>query len=220
MKTNLTLPGRLTVRVAILLLMLPWAQSVRADIYAFKDSDGTLHFSNIPQDKRYTLLMRTPKEPLAGETAAADSSAPASERRGPAIDPQLRAQLNGLIEETARSLNMDPALLHAVIAVESGYNPRAVSPKGAMGLMQLMPATAKRYGVTDPYDPAQNIRAGAQYLRDLMGRFDNDLKLTLAAYNAGELAVARHGNTIPPYKETLNYVPRVMSGYARNQQQP
>lgn len=220
MKTSFTLSGRLCAQLAVLLLALPLANPAWADIYAFRDADGTLHFSNIPQDNRYSLVMRTPKEPLAGETASADSSAPASERRGPAIDPQLRASLNGLIEDTARTLSMDAALLHAVIAVESGYNPRAVSPKGAIGLMQLMPATARRYGVSDPYDPAQNIRAGAQYLRDLMSRFDNDIKLTLAAYNAGEQAVARHGNTIPPYKETLNYVPRVMSDYARNQQQP
>ncbi|EEG07758.1 lytic transglycosylase domain-containing protein [Pseudogulbenkiania ferrooxidans] len=217
MNACFTLSPRLATRLAVLLPALLLTNGAWADIYAFKDADGTLHFSNVPQDKRYALLMRTPKE------APADSSAPAGERSArpaPAIDPQLRARVAGLIDDTARALNMDAALLHAVIAVESGYNPSAVSPKGAIGLMQLMPATARRYGVADPYDPAQNIRGGAQYLRDLMSRFDNDLKLTLAAYNAGEQAVARYGNTIPPYKETLNYVPRVMSGLARNQQQP
>lgn len=219
MNACFTLSPRLAARLAVLLPALLLTNGAWADIYAFKDADGTLHFSNVPQDKRYALLMRTPKE----APARADSSAPAGERSvrpAPAIDPQLRARVAGLIDDTARTLNMDAALLHAVIAVESGYNPSAVSPKGAIGLMQLMPATARRYGVADPYDPAQNIRGGAQYLRDLMSRFDNDLKLTLAAYNAGEQAVARYGNTIPPYKETLNYVPRVMSGLARNQQQP
>lgn len=220
MKTCFTLSGRLTRRLAALLLALPLVNHAQADIYAFRDADGTMHFSNVPQDRRYTLVLRTPKESLSGETASVDRSTPASGRQGPTFDPQQRARLSGLINDTARTLNMDAALLHAIIAVESGYNPRAVSPKGAIGLMQLMPDTARRYGAADPYDPEQNVRAGAQYLRDLMSRFGNDLKLTLAAYNAGEQAVARYGNSIPPYRETLNYVPRVMSDYARNQQQP
>jgi soluble lytic murein transglycosylase-like protein len=220
MKSRFSRWGGLSTRLAALLLALPWANAVRADIYAFRDADGIQHFSNVPQDNRYALVLRTPKEPPADMAGGADSSTPSSERSGRAINSQQRARLSGLIEDTARTLNLDAALLHAVIAVESGYNPRAVSPKGAIGLMQLMPATARRYGVSDPYDPGQNVRGGAQYLRDLMSRFDNDLKLTLAAYNAGEQAVARYGNTIPPYKETRNYVPRVMDNYSRNQLQP
>ncbi|MGH8764937.1 MAG: lytic transglycosylase domain-containing protein [Burkholderiales bacterium] len=115
----------------------------------------------------------------------------------------------------ARKTRVEAALIHAVISVESGYNPAARSPAGAVGLMQLMPDTAKRYGVKDRLDPAQNILAGASYLRDLMQLFDNDLKLVLAAYNAGEEAVAKYGNRIPPYRETTSYVPRVLSQYQK-----
>jgi soluble lytic murein transglycosylase-like protein len=101
--------------------------------------------------------------------------------------------------------------------VESGYDPHAVSRAGAVGLMQLMPDTARRYGVRNLRDPAQNVQAGARYLRDLMGKFDNDLTLALAAYNAGEEAVAQYGNRIPPFRETLNYVPKVLDVYRRHQ---
>jgi len=104
-------------------------------------------------------------------------------------------------------------LLRAVIVVESGFNPRAVSKKGAVGLMQLMPATARQYGAENAYDPKQNVHAGARYLRSLLDRYGADLKLVLAAYNAGEDAVNRNGGRIPPYKETLAYVPRVLKIY-------
>ncbi len=117
------------------------------------------------------------------------------------------------VAEAAQAEQIDQALLHAVITAESGYNPMAVSAKGASGLMQLMPATAKRYAVKDAFDPAQNIRGGARYLRDLMGRFDNDLELVLAAYNAGENAVMRHGRRVPPFRETQHYVPKVLRLY-------
>jgi len=119
----------------------------------------------------------------------------------------------GLIEAAAQASQLEPALIHAVIAAESGYNPSALSPKGAVGLMQLMPQTAKRYSVTNPLDPLQNIQGGARYLRDLLRMFNNDLKLALAAYNAGENAVMKYGNRIPPFPETLAYVPRVLSYY-------
>jgi soluble lytic murein transglycosylase-like protein len=115
----------------------------------------------------------------------------------------------------AKATRVDAALIHAVIFVESQYNPAARSPAGAIGLMQLMPDTAKRYGVKDLLDPEQNIRAGAAYLRDLMALFGNDLRLVLAAYNAGEEAVAKYGNRIPPYRETAAYVPRVLSQYRK-----
>ncbi len=118
-----------------------------------------------------------------------------------------------LVEQAAREYTLDSALLHAVIATESAYDPRAVSPKGAVGLMQLMPETARRYGVSDAFDPGENVRAGARYLRDLLARFDNDVALSLAAYNAGERAVIDRGYRIPPYKETLRYVPAVLARY-------
>ena len=101
-------------------------------------------------------------------------------------------------------------MIDAVIVVESAYNPNAVSPKGAIGLMQLMPATAKRFDVSDPFNGVANINGGARYLRWLMDRFDNDLKLVLAAYNAGEYAVAVQGQKMPPYEETRAYVARVL----------
>jgi soluble lytic murein transglycosylase-like protein len=106
-------------------------------------------------------------------------------------------------------------LLHAVISVESGYNARAVSKRGAAGLMQLMPETARRFGVADVFDPADNVRAGAQYLIALLKLFDNDLRLALAAYNAGEGAVIKYGRRIPPYRETAAYVPRVVGFYEK-----
>jgi soluble lytic murein transglycosylase-like protein len=100
-----------------------------------------------------------------------------------------------------------------VITAESGYNAAAVSRAGAQGLMQLMPQTAKRYEVADSFDPEQNIRGGARYLRDLLDLFGNDLELAIAAYNAGENAVLRHGRKVPPYRETLAYVPKVIGLY-------
>ena len=114
-----------------------------------------------------------------------------------------------LVLATARRHGVDPALVRAVITVESAWNPAARSPKGAAGLMQLMPVTAARYGVLDPLDPAQNVDGGVRYLRDLLEHFGGDLPLALAAYNAGEGAVERHGRRIPPYKESERYVHRV-----------
>ena len=117
-----------------------------------------------------------------------------------------------MIDEAARTADIDSALLMAVIDVESGGNPQAVSPKGATGLMQLMPDTGARQGAFNLFDPRQNIAAGARYLRQLMRQFGN-LQLALAAYNAGEGAVQKYGGQIPPYAETMSYVPRVMGRY-------
>jgi len=125
------------------------------------------------------------------------------------------SKYDALIDGAARALTVQPALVRAVIVVESGFNPRAVSRRGAVGLMQLMPATARRYGVTDAYDPAQNVQGGVRYLRDLLARYDSNLELALAAYNAGEDAVERYGRRIPPFPETLNYVPSVMAIYQK-----
>ncbi len=119
------------------------------------------------------------------------------------------------IQAASNETNVDAALIRAVISVESGYNASARSPKGAMGLMQLMPDTARRYGVKDIRDPAQNIQGGARYLRDLMAMFGNDLKLVLAAYNAGEEAVMKYGRRVPPFAETVAYVPRVLANYKK-----
>jgi len=135
---------------------------------------------------------------------------------GDRYDPELLArspEFDPIIETAAASAALEANLLRAVIAVESGFNSRAVSKRGAIGLMQLMPATAMRFGVSNAFDPRQNVRAGAQYLKFLIERFDNDLSLALAAYNAGEQAVDRNGGQIPPYMETQAYVPRVLKIY-------
>jgi len=126
-----------------------------------------------------------------------------------------RARYSSQVLAAAQETSVDPALIHAVISVESGYNASARSHAGAVGLMQLMPQTAKRYGVTDRLDPAQNIRGGARYLRDLKVMFNNQLHLVLAAYNAGEKAVKKYGRRIPPYRETIAYVPKVMGHYRK-----
>ena len=123
-----------------------------------------------------------------------------------------RQRLSSDVSRIAAQHRLDPALLHAVITAESAYNPWAVSPKGAMGLMQLMPGTAARFGVRDAYDPVANIQGGARYLRWLLDHF-NDTRLAVAAYNAGEGAVKKYGYRIPPYRETQNYVVKVLDYY-------
>jgi soluble lytic murein transglycosylase-like protein len=169
-----------------------------ADIYSFVDSAGVTHFTNVPSDPRYQFLLATPKELTeSGEPYSAAVLARA-------------AQYDPIIEKAAASNSVEPDLLRAVIVVESGFNARAVSKRGAVGLMQLMPETARRYGASDRYDPRQNVHAGARYLRSLMDRYDQDLELALAAYNAGEEAVDHYGGQIPPYRETQAYVPRVL----------
>jgi soluble lytic murein transglycosylase-like protein len=131
---------------------------------------------------------------------------------GPVVMPTI---YDRHIEAAASETNVDAALIRAVISVESGYNPLARSPRGAMGLMQLMPETARKYGVKNIRDPAQNIQGGARYLRALMDMFGDDLKLVLAGYNAGEEAVMKYGRRIPPFAETVAYVPRVLSRYKK-----
>jgi soluble lytic murein transglycosylase-like protein len=127
--------------------------------------------------------------------------------RAGAKTPDL--DLNSLVRRTASQLDVEPELIHAVIRQESGYDPYAVSHKGAKGLMQLMPATAKRFGVKDVFDPAENVQGGVKYLRQLLDRYDGDRRLALAAYNAGEGAVDRFGG-VPPYRETQDYVDRIV----------
>jgi soluble lytic murein transglycosylase-like protein len=125
-----------------------------------------------------------------------------------------RAEFMVKIHELAPKFDLDPALVLEVVRAESNFNPRARSHKGALGLMQLIPATARRFGVKDPYDPVQNLLGGMAYLRWLQEHFDGDLRLTLAGYNAGEAAVARHGG-VPPYDETRAYVGKILARYAR-----
>lgn len=135
-------------------------------------------------------------------------------RPAPPPSPLSHLPYAGQIESAARMSKLDPALVHALVSVESGHRQDAISPKGAIGLMQLMPGTALRYGVRTPGKSSEeNLRAGTLYLRDLLNMFDNRLDLALAAYNAGEGAVAKYGNRIPPYQETRKYVPAVLEKY-------
>lgn len=180
------------------------ASPAQAEIYVFTDARGIRHYSNVPDNPQYRLAVAS-----QGSAAAPD--------RPVAVSRADQRRFAPLVEETARTYQVDPALLHAVITAESGYNPRAVSRKGAGGLMQLMPDTARRYGVDDVFDPAQNLRGGAQYLRDLLKTFDNRVDLAVAAYNAGEQAVLNSGNRIPPYRETLAYVPKVLKLHKKYQ---
>jgi len=192
------------LRMAIMLLVAAAWGIARADIYSFVDSSGVTHFSNVPVDSRYKLLLASPRE----ERAELSREQGGKWLAGSTVyDP--------LIERAARAAAVRPELVRAVIVVESAFNPRAVSKRGAQGLMQLHPSTARRYGVSNAFDPEQNITAGAHYLRDLMQRFGNDLELTLAAYNAGEEAVERYGRSIPPFSETRHYVPAVLRVYRK-----
>jgi soluble lytic murein transglycosylase-like protein len=170
-------------------------------IYTYLDSDGVRHYTDVPDDNRYKLLALSSHD----ITQSGDHYDPAVLARA--------TQYDSIIEKAAVSAAVEPNLLRAVIVVESGFNSRAVSKKGAVGLMQLMPATATRFGVANPYDPIQNIRGGAAYLKFLMDRFGHDVRLALAAYNAGEEAVDRNGGQIPPFSETMAYVPRVLKIY-------
>jgi Transglycosylase SLT domain len=136
------------------------------------------------------------------------------------LEPGPRPPYDSLIATTAAEFGLDAQLLHAIVRIESGYDASAFSPKGAVGLMQVMPATGKRFGFTDLEDPRTNLSAGAAYLRWLLERFGNNLELALAAYNAGEHAVERYGPSVPPYRETREYVANVVARYRALQQQP
>ncbi len=177
-------------------------------IYAYVDADGVKHYTDVPDNNRYKLLVLSPKDRTES---------------GQFYDLSLLSratQYDSIIEKAALSAAVEPNLLRAVIVVESGFNSRAVSKRGAVGLMQLMPATATRFGVSNPYDPKQNVHGGARYLKFLIDRFGQDIRLALAAYNAGEEAVDRSGGQIPPFAETMAYVPRVLKIYRILTEQP
>jgi len=180
--------------------LLVLAAPAGADIYRWIGRDGVVHLADRPLSPSAVRIMRTPRP-----AAARGARSTRDYRRD-------RRRYAPLVERVARALRLDSALVHAVVHVESGYDPRAVSRRGAVGLMQLMPETARRLGVRDRYDPRQNLYGGARYLRELLLRYRN-VALALAAYNAGERAVERHGNRIPPYPETRRYVRKVLARY-------
>ena len=178
-----------------------------ADIFSFKDEKGVVHFTNIAGlDKRYKLVRKEDGSPINPSNYAAKVFMPSQE------DIQKYANI---IQTASKAYGVEPSLVHAVISAESAYNQNAISRTGAMGLMQLMPDTARRYGVQNMMDPTENIHGGVRYLRDLLAMFKGRVDLAIAAYNAGENAVIRYGHQIPPYAETRTYVPRVL-GFYRN----
>ena len=180
------------------------APAAQADVWKFVDRYGVVHLSDRPMGPGSELLVR-------GKKRVKNRSV--SSRHSPGDLKENEKRYTRLIDRVSRELSLDRNLVHAVVRVESAFDPQAVSRAGAVGLMQLMPQTAKAYGVTNRRDPAQNLQAGTRYLRYLLGLFKNDLSLALAAYNAGEGTVKRYGNRIPPYKETQNYVRKVLAFY-------
>jgi soluble lytic murein transglycosylase-like protein len=181
------------------LLLCAWAPAAEAQIYALREADGTLVLSDKPlgpNARTYSV------QGTSGgiRTTVTTSGKPFSARS---------ALYDAAIEEHAAAHRVRPELVRAVIQVESAFNPRARSHKGAMGLMQLMPDTAADLGVTNAYDPEQNIRGGVAYLRQLLDKFGGNEELALAAYNAGPGAVTKYGDAIPPYRETRQYVDKV-----------
>ncbi len=193
------------------------AQTAYADLYGYVDEDGRTHVSNQKLNERYQLIQRTApvasKAPVSSDNRTENVSAAPTESL-PKIGAAGRKKYASLIKHVAQRYNVEAALIHAIISVESAYDARAVSPRGATGLMQLMPDTAGQYGVLNMFDPRQNIIAGTKHLRYLMKIFDNDLALALAAYNAGHNTVLKYG-AIPPITETRNYVPRVLGYYQK-----
>lgn len=182
-------------------------------IYESRSPGGLPVYTNVPREGASLVMSLPPARVRATWLFEADAGALQPYPRRARVsahpeDPQVRS----LIEQAARRHDLDADLLTALIRQESGFDPRAVSRAGARGLMQLMPATARRYGVVRIHDPGENIAGGSAYLRDLLDRFGR-LDLALAAYNAGEGAVQKHGNRIPPYDETRHYVAAVMADY-------
>jgi soluble lytic murein transglycosylase-like protein len=205
--------GRRKVWIAVAALALgALAQPALADIWTFKDDSGVIHFTNIPSnDKRYKLLRKEAANPAPVHNAlrgGMSSWLPSD---------ALIQRYSPIVDTASRAYGVDKALVHAVISAESAYNPVAMSRAGAMGLMQLMPETARRYGVKNILDPVENIHGGVRYLKDLLLMFNGNIELAVAAYNAGENAVIKYGNRIPPYAETVQYVPKVLGFYRKFQ---
>src|SRR6266850_7539017 len=183
---------------SVLTLAVLWvAVPAHAQIYSWRDTNGNLVVSN--------------KKPTSGASQIKSFSVPKADTvratRYAAID--RGRQYDEVISEHARANNVRSDLVRAVVQVESAFNPNARSPKGAMGLMQLMPSTAKEFGCSNPFNPVENIRAGVAYLRQLLDRYSNNEELALAAYNAGPGAVDKHNLSVPPYRETKNYVAQI-----------
>jgi len=176
-----------------------------AGIYRYEDENGVVHFTNCPRDSKFKLYIKESKDDVGGEETP---------RSGLPVVPNgnKSSQFDSLINEFSKKYDVDFALIKAMIQTESGFNPLAVSRKGAKGLMQLMPETALRMNVSDVFNPRENIEGGVRYFKYLLSLYNNDLRLSLAAYNAGENTVSAL-RSIPPYRETIDYVRKVLSYY-------
>lgn len=184
---------------ALFLFMISSSGISFADIYKYEDSDGVIHFTDAPTDRRFKVFMRD----IAKDKRLRTNFGLGKISRNP-------AEFDQIINSCSSEFGVDRSLVKAVIHAESGYNPNAVSRKGAAGLMQLMPATAQNLKVANSFNPSDNIRGGVRYLKFLLDTFKGDVTLALAAYNAGLGKVAKHGG-IPPYEETRNYVSKVLN---------
>lgn len=184
------------LRYTMIALCLGLAAPAQAQIYSWRDANGNLVLSN-----RRSATAAPVASYAVPKAQGIRATRPVATERAKAYDD--------LIREHSRNHGVRPDLVRAVMQVESGFNPYARSPKGAMGLMQLMPATAKQFGVRNAFNPAENVRAGVAYLRELLDRYQDNETLALAAYNAGPGAVDKHGQSVPPYRETRSYVARI-----------
>jgi soluble lytic murein transglycosylase-like protein len=186
---------RFHVRILIFVIVAAWPLGASAQIHAWRDANGTIVISD------HAINEPTVIYPVGGSTRYVTTT--------PVESESARERYEPYVMEHSSKHGLRPELVRAVIQVESGYNARALSPKGAMGLMQLMPDTARLLGVRRPHDPAENIGGGTRYLRLLLDKYDGDEVLALAAYNAGSGAVDRHGRKVPRYRETQDYVRKV-----------
>ena len=200
----------ITVAILVAGTWLSLCTPTQAQIASYVNERGKLIYVNgdSPRHHRGSTISSTPDGRLAPPDMATASPALPSRQQIGFSD----SRLDRIVREAAERHSLDPALVKAVISTESGWNPRAVSSKGAMGLMQLIPGTAQRYGVANPYDPAQNVEGGTMHLRSLLDRYNGDLTKSLAAYNAGERAVDQSGG-VPPIRETRRYVQKVTDAY-------
>lgn len=197
--------------VLILCISLLSSQAI-ADIYKYVDRDGRTYYTDEPRNRLFKRIIKSKPHTYNAYTSYTFKN---FSPRKSYYSSGNKKRFTDLIEQTASKYQVDPKLVHAVIQTESAYNSTAISSAGAVGLMQLMPETAKRFGVIDRNDPDQNVEGGTRYLKHLINLFEPNLHLAVAAYNAGENAVMKYNNTIPPYPETQNYVKQVLGLYNR-----